>query len=200
MADNIVRHIAPFINDRFLITSPWWTERINPITGQPQIHRGLDIATSGSKPVYSMLDGVVHSLGYDSSQGNWIVIKDNNPLSATYGYATLYMHLADVPIVAVGDSVQKGQQVGMEGTTGSSTGIHLHVEMQDLNRWNNVWHWSYVQSDYLNPCEYMGIDNIVDTWWIYDGTPVPPTPTITIKKHKFPWAVLTNKIRRKRLF
>ena len=200
MADNIVRHIAPFINDRFLITSPWWTERINPITGQPQIHRGLDIATSGSKPVYSMLDGVVHSLGYDSSQGNWIVIKDNNPLSATYGYATLYMHLADVPIVAVGDSVQKGQQVGIEGTTGSSTGIHLHVEMQDLNRWNNVWHWSYVQSDYLNPCEYMGIDNIVDTWWIYDGTPVPPTPTITIKKHKFPWAVLTNKIRRKRLF
>lgn len=200
MADNIVRHIAPFINDRFLITSPWWTERINPITGQPQIHRGLDIATSGSKPVYSMLDGVVHSLGYDSSQGNWIVIKDNNPLSVTYGYATLYMHLADVPIVAVGDSVQKGQQVGMEGTTGNSTGIHLHVEMQDLNRWNNVWHWSYVQSDYLNPCDYMGIDNIADTWWIYDGTPVPPTPTITIKKHKFPWAVLTNKIRRKRLF
>jgi len=201
MADNIVRHIAPFINDRFLITSPWWTERINPITGQPQIHRGLDIATSGSKPVYSMLDGVVHSLGYDSSQGNWIVIKDNNTLSATYGYATLYMHLADVPIVAVGDSVQKGQQVGMEGTTGSSTGIHLHVEMQDLNRWNNVWHWSYVQSDYLNPCDYMGIDNIDDTWWIYDGTPVPPIPPIiTIKKHRFPWAVLTNKIRRKRLF
>ena len=52
MADNVVRHIAPFINDRFLITSPWWAERINPVTGQVQIHRGLDIATSGSKPVY----------------------------------------------------------------------------------------------------------------------------------------------------
>lgn len=201
MADNIVRNIAPFINDRFLITSPWWTERINPITGETQIHRGLDIATSGAKPVYSILDGIVHSIGYDNSQGNWIVIKDNNPLSTTYGYATLYMHLADVPIVNIGDSVQKGQEVGTEGTTGSSTGIHLHIEMQDLNRWNNVWHWSYIQSDYINPCEYMGIDNIDDTWWIYDGIPKPtPVPTVTRKRKKFPWAVLTKKIKNKRTF
>lgn len=199
MADNIVRNIAPFINDRFLITSPWWTERINPVTGEPQIHRGLDIATVGSKPVYSILDGIVHSIGYDDSQGNWIVIKDDNSLSTTFGYATLYMHLADVPIVNVGDRVQKGQEVGMEGTTGTSTGIHLHVEMQDLNRWNNVWHWSYNQSDYINPCIYMGIDNIDDTWWIYDGTPIePPTPSFTIKKKKFPWVLYARKLRNKR--
>lgn len=197
MADNIVRNIAPFINDRFLITSPWWTERINPVTGEKQIHRGLDIATVGSKPVYSMLDGIVHSIGYDDSQGNWIVIKDDNSLSTTFGYATLYMHLADVPIVNVGDRVQKGQEVGMEGTTGTSTGIHLHVEMQDLNRWNNVWHWSYNQSDYINPCIYMGIDNIDDTWWIYDGTPIEP-PAITIKKKKFPWVLYARKLRNKR--
>lgn len=148
-----------------------------------------------------MLDGVVHSVGYDSSQGNWIVIKDDNPLSTTYGYATLYMHLASAPIVNTGQRVQKGQQVGMEGTTGSSTGIHLHVEMQDLNRWNNVWHWSYVQSDYLNPCNYMGIDNIDDTWWIYDGTPTPPIPPfpLRLKKKHFPWVVMMNKIRKKRL-
>lgn len=175
MADNIVRHIAPFINDRFLITSPWWNERINPITGKTEIHRGLDIATSGSKPVYSILDGIVHSLGYDNSRGNWIIIKDDNSSSSTYGYATMYEHLANVPDVSQGDRVVKGQKVGDEGTTGSSTGIHLHVEMQDLNRWGNVWHWSYVQSDYLNPCEYMRIDNIDDTWWIYDGIPIEPT-------------------------
>ena len=54
-----VRNIAPFINDVFTITSPWWNERINPITGEVEIHRGLDIATSLSKPVYSMLDGIV---------------------------------------------------------------------------------------------------------------------------------------------
>ena len=175
MVDNKVRHIAPFINDRFIITSPWWNERINPITGETEIHRGLDIATSGSKPVYSILDGIVHSLGFDNSQGNWIIIKDDNSSSPTFGYATLFMHLANRPDVLQGDRVVKGQKVGDEGTTGSSTGIHLHVEMQDLNRWGNSWHWSYNKSDYLDPTEFMGIDNIEGTWWIYDGTPIEPS-------------------------
>ena len=191
MADNKVRHIAPFINERFLITSPWWNERINPITGETEIHRGLDIATSGSKPVYSMLDGIVHSLGFDNSQGNWIIIKDDNPQSHTFGYATLFMHLANSPDVLQGDRVLKGQKVGDEGTTGSSTGIHLHVEMQDLNRWGNSWHWSYNKSDYLDPTAFMGIDNIEGTWWIYDGTPIEPT------KNKNKW--LKFRSRKKRI-
>ena len=191
MADNKVRHIAPFINNRFLITSPWWNERINPITGETEIHRGLDIATSGSKPVYSMLDGIVHSLGFDNSQGNWIIIKDNNSSSPTFGYATLFMHLANRPDVLQGDRVLKGQKVGDEGTTGSSTGIHLHVEMQDLNRWGNSWHWSYNKSDYLDPTAFMGIDNIEGTWWIYDGTPIEPS------KNKNKW--LKFRSRKKRI-
>ena len=191
MADNKVRHIAPFINDRFLITSPWWNERINPITGETEIHRGLDIATSDSKPVYSILDGIVHSLGFDNSQGNWIIIKDDNSSSPTFGYATLFMHLANSPDVLQGDRVVKGQKVGDEGTTGSSTGIHLHVEMQDLNRWGNSWHWSYNKSDYLDPTEYMGIDNIEGTWWIYDGVPIEPI------KNKNKW--LKFRSRKKRI-
>lgn len=191
MADNKVRNIAPFINERFLITSPWWNERINPITGETEIHRGLDIATSGSKPVYSMLDGIVHSLGYDNSQGNWIIIKDDNPQSPTFGYATLFMHLANSPDVSHGDRVVKGQKVGDEGTTGSSTGIHLHVEMQDLNRWGNSWHWSYNKSDYLDPTAFMGIDNIEGTWWIYDGIPIEPS------KNKNKW--LKFRSRKKRI-
>lgn len=191
MADNKVRHIAPFINDRFLITSPWWNERINPITGETEIHRGLDIATSDSKPVYSILDGIVHSLGFDNSQGNWIIIKDDNSSSPTFGYATLFMHLANSPDVSQGDRVVKGQKVGDEGTTGTSSGIHLHVEMQDLNRWGNVWHWSYNKSDYLDPTEYMGIDNIENTWWIYDGVPIEPI------KNKNKW--LQFKSRKKRI-
>ena len=191
MADNKVRHIAPFINNRFLITSKWWNERINPVTGETEIHRGLDIATSGSKPVYSILDGIVHSLGFDNSQGNWIIIKDDNSSSPTFGYATLFMHLANRPDVLQGDRVVKGQKVGDEGTTGSSTGIHLHVEMQDLNRWGNSWHWSYNKSDYLDPTEYMGIDNIENTWWIYDGVPIEPS------KNKNKW--LKFRSRKKRI-
>ena len=193
-----VRNIAPFINDIFYITSPWWTERINPITGKTQIHRGLDIATSGSKPVYSMLTGIIHSKGTDSSRGNWVIIYDNNPDSQFYGYATMYMHLIAQPTKSIGDSVNTGEYIADEGTTGESTGIHLHVEMQDLNRWGGQWHWSYNKSDYLDPTVFMGIDNIKDSSWIYDGSPyIPPTKK---EKHKFPWVLYARKIRKKHIF
>ena len=189
-----VRNIAPFINDVFTITSHWWYERIDPITHELKIHRGLDIATSGSKPVYSMLNGRILEMGTDSSQGNYIVIVDDTVGSSTYGYATRYMHLASFN-VSQNDRIVVGQQVGMEGTTGHSTGIHLHVEMQDVSRFNWQWHWSYTKSDYLDPTVFMGIDNIDGTQWIYDGTPVPPTPTK--KEHKFPWVLYAKKIRNK---
>lgn len=192
-----VRNIAPFINDVFYITSPWWYERVDPITGEVRIHRGLDIATVGSRPVYSMLTGIIHSKGTDSSRGNWVIIYDNNPNSQFYGYATMYMHLVAQPLLVVGSPIQAGQYVADEGSTGHSTGIHLHVEMQDLNRWGGQWHWSYVKSDYLDPTVFMGIDNIDNTSWIYDGTPyVPPEK----EKHKFPWVLYAKKLRNKAQF
>lgn len=191
---NTVRNIAPFINDVFSISSEWWKEREDPITHEIEIHRGLDITTGISKPVYSMLTGIVHSKGTDASQGNWIVIKDNNPSSQFYGYATLYMHLAEPSDLNVNDSVVAGQYVAMEGTTGHSTGIHLHVEMQNINRFNNQWHWSYTKSDYIDPTEFMGIDNVYGTSWLYDGTPYVPTKR---KKVKFPWVLYARKIRDK---
>ena len=198
MAVQQVRNIAPFINDEFTITSKWWNERINPVTGQPEIHRGLDIATSGSKPVYSMLTGIIHSKGTDSSQGNWVIIYDNNPQSQFYGYATKYMHLVAQPTKSIGDSIQVGEYVADEGTTGESTGIHLHVEMQDLNRWGGNWHYSYIKTDYIDPTEFMGIDNITGTQWIYDGTPF--IPTHIKQNNKFKWVLYARKIRKKHIF
>ena len=198
MAVQQVRNIAPFINNVFTITSHWWNERINPITGEVEIHRGLDIATSESKPVYSMLNGHVLELGTNSSQGNYIVIVDDIVDSSTYGYATRYMHLASFN-VSQGDIIVVGQQVGMEGTTGQSTGIHLHVEMQDISRFNWSWHWSYTKSDYLDPTVFMGIDNIDDTSWIYDGTPYIP-PIGKKKNNKFPWVLYARKLRKKHIF
>lgn len=194
---NSVRNIAPFINDVFTITSHWWYERIDPITGELKIHRGLDIATSGSKPVYSMLNGRVITRATDDSQGNYLVIVDNNPSSKFYGYAIRYMHLASFDVLQ-NQRVVAGQKVGMEGTTGHSTGIHLHVEMQDISRFNWQWHWSYTKSDYLDPTVFMGIDNIDGTSWIYDGTPyIPPTKK---EKHKFPWVLYAKKLRNKSHF
>lgn len=194
-----VRNIAPFINVVFTITSHWWYERVDPVSGQVvSLHRGLDIATSTNDPVYSMLTGHVHSKGFDFSQGNWIIICDDNPSSPFYGYATLYMHLRDSSVLNVGSAVSQNQFVGYEGTTGHSTGIHLHVEMQDISRFGWQWHFSSTKSDYLDPTAFMGIDNIDWTSWIYDGTPyVPPTPSY-IKKEGFPWVLYSRKLRERR--
>lgn len=192
MAVQQVRNIAPFINDVFTVTSKWWTYRSDGL------HRGLDIATSGSKPVYSMLAGYVVDKGYTSSAGYYIIIADDTVGSNTYGYATRYLHLVSEPLFPVGTRIQLLQQVGMEGQSGAATGIHLHVEMQDISRFNWNWHTSNTQSDYLDPTVFMGIDNVEGTQWIYDGVPpVPPTPS-DITKHKFKWALYARKLREER--
>lgn len=189
MAAQQVRNIAPFINDVFTVTSKWWTIRWG------ELHRGLDIATSGSKPVYSMLNGHIHSKGTTASAGNWVIIVDDTLGSNNYGYATRYLHLVTQPTLPVGAMIRVGDYVAMEGQTGQATGIHLHVEMQDISRFNWQWHTSDTQSDYLDPTVFMGIDNIEGTQWIYEGY-VPPTPTQTVKK-KFPWVLYANKLRNK---
>lgn len=196
--DNPVRNIAPFINVRFKITSKWWNYREDPVTHVTTLHKGLDIATSGKKAVYSILEGKVHSLGYNSSRGNWIIIANYDESSPYYGYASLYMHLDSKPNFIVGQPILMGGYVGVEGSTGKSTGVHLHVEMQNISRFDWKWHTSSNKSDYLDPTEYMGIDNIQGTWWIYDGEipPTPPKPSST-KEHRFKW-VLFNRQRKLR--
>ena len=192
---NQVRNIAPFINKEFTITSKWWTERVNPVTGQTEIHRGLDIATGGNDPVYSMLSGRVIDLGNTSSAGNYIIIADDDISSGTYGFATRYLHLKELPSFNVGDRISLLQQVGIEGSTGQSTGIHLHVEMQNIYLHNWRWYFSNNKSDYIDPTLFMGIDNIQGTEWIYTGQP-HPTDT---KRNKFPWFIYSRKLRNKRM-
>ena len=149
-----------------------------------------------------MLTGIVHSLGSElgpTGRGNWIIIKDNDENSPTYGYATLYLHLKDKPNFIVGQHVNVGDFVAYEGSTGYSTGIHLHVEMQDLNRFDNKWHTSNEQSDYINVPEFMGIDNVKGTWWIYNGT-VPPIPKPKRgKNNSFKWVLYAKNLRDRRL-
>ena len=186
-----VGNIAPFINDVFTVTSKWWTYR------DGVLHRGLDIATSGSKPVYSMLNGHIHSKGTSASAGNWVIVMDDTLGSQYYGYATRYLHLVSQPTLPVGAAVRQNDYLAMEGSTGQSTGIHLHVEMQNISLYNWQWHVSDNQSDYLDPTQFMGIDNIEGTQWIYEGSPTPPTPTET-KRHKFKWVLYADKLRNER--
>ena len=67
--------------------------------------------------------------------------------------------------------------------------------MQDLT--NRNWIFNGNREDYLNPADFMGIPNVEGISAIYDGTPVPPTPSYTRPKSKFKWVLYANKLRKK---
>ena len=75
-------------------------------------------------PTYAAEAGVVTQAGYSESAGNWIVIDHGD------GLVTKYMHHAEI-YVEVGQKVVKGQQIGLSGTTGYSTGNHLHFQVEE---------------------------------------------------------------------
>ena len=102
--------------------SSYWFE---PAYGSyPHFHTGIDLVEPFGSPVYAADDGVVALVGSSSSgYGNYVVIAHSG------GLDTLYGHLA-TSLVKVGDRVTQGQPVGMEGSTGNSTGAHLHFELR----------------------------------------------------------------------
>ncbi len=98
--------------------------RIHPITGLPNNHSGIDIPAPSGTNIYATKSGVVITATYSSSYGYYCVISHAN------GESTLYAHQRVMPIVSVGDTVTQGQVIGYVGTTGSSTGNHLHYEIR----------------------------------------------------------------------
>ena len=181
MARQQVEYIAPFIDVDFYVTQEWGAS-----TQSQGVHRGIDIATSGSRPIYSISKGTVYYKGYQANGfGYYIIIKNSDD---DRGF--LYAHLMQESILNVGQSVVIGQFIGNEGSSGYSTGIHLHLEYQVMV--NGQWNYSSNISDYLNPATYMGITNVVDfnNSWYYDGTPIPPP--IDKRKQRFPWFIYQN--------
>lgn len=96
--------------------------RIDPFTKAPSFHSGIDFGANTGDPAYVTADGVVASTGSDATHGNNIVVTHENGLS------TWYMHLSKIKVKA-GDTVTKGQVIGLVGSTGRSTGPHLHYEV-----------------------------------------------------------------------
>ena len=84
-------------------------------------HYGIDITGTGhGSPIYAIQNGTVYTTGTRSDMGNYIIINHNN------GYNSVYMHLSKI-LVNRGDPIVKGQTIGLMGTTGRSTGTHLHL-------------------------------------------------------------------------
>ena len=103
-------------------------------------HRGTDYAAPGGTEIYAVSGGVITAAAYHYSWGYYVQVyhgKDDNGNS----YSTLYAHMNSAPIVSVGQSVSKGQRLGYVGSTGNSTGNHLHLEMKVNNVLVNVMNY-----------------------------------------------------------
>lgn len=103
-------------------------------------HRGTDYAAPGGTEIYAVSGGVVTAAAYHYSWGYYVQVyhgKDDNGNS----YSTLYAHMNSAPIVSVGQNVSKGETLGHVGSTGNSTGNHLHLEMKVNNVLVNVMNY-----------------------------------------------------------
>lgn len=96
--------------------------RLNPVTGVWALHQGQDFTVAYGSSIPAAGDAVVQASGYDAARGNYIILDHGG------GITTHYFHMAGLSPWQVGDEVKRGDRIGAVGTTGRSTGPHLHWE------------------------------------------------------------------------
>ena len=143
----------PTVKNARLTSHYGW--RTHPIDGEKSFHTGTDYApkipgTTGV-PIYATQAGVVRRARYHAAMGNYIYLQHTSDT-----YTSVYMHLASFT-VQEGQTVLKGQQIGIMGTTGSSTGIHLHFMVA------TSYPPQHSGKNLVNPVDYLkGGDHMLD--------------------------------------
>jgi murein DD-endopeptidase MepM/ murein hydrolase activator NlpD len=97
--------------------------RIHPISGHRKMHKGIDIAAKSGTPIYAAATGTVSFSGVKGGFGNTVEIDHG------FGYLSRYAHASRL-LVKEGESVKRGQLIALVGSTGASTGAHLHFEVE----------------------------------------------------------------------
>ena len=115
--------------------------RYHPIYHYDKMHNGIDLAVDHT-PIYASRGGVVVISGWDDSAGYWVIIDHGD------GFRTVYMHMCKRPYVSRGDFVGAGTELGCVGSTGASTGNHLHFGVQLYNA-------NLGKFEYVNPLLYI---------------------------------------------
>lgn len=108
--------------------------RMHPILKVQQFHNGLDMAAPGGSPILAAYNGTVVAAAYSSSMGNYIMIDHGDNLF------TIYMH-ASALYVSNGAEVTKGQKIAAVGSTGRSTGNHLHFSVRLNGSYVSPWNY-----------------------------------------------------------
>lgn len=111
--------------------------RIHPITGNRSFHTGVDLAAASGTSIYASKSGTVTTATYDSVWGYYVTINHGDGTSTLYGHMTRFT-------VSAGQSVSQGQVIGYVGSTGWSTGAHLHFNI-------------YVNGSTVNPMSYVSV-------------------------------------------
>ena len=130
--------IQPVSNKDLKKTASGYGVRIDPIYKTTMFHAGMDFSASPGTPVYATGDGVVVKAGWETGYGNTIEVNHG------FGYLTRYAHLSAYK-VRPGQKVVRGEVIGAVGSTGKSTGPHLHYEV-------------YVKGKVQNPVNYYFMD------------------------------------------
>ena len=106
--------------------------RTHPILGTKQFHNGVDMAAPSGSPILAAYDGEVIASSYSPTMGNYIMIDHGD------GLITIYMHASSVS-VSSGQMVARGEQIGRVGSTGRSTGPHLHFSVRENGSYVSPW-------------------------------------------------------------
>lgn len=126
------------VNSRFLLTSPFGV-RSDPFRRRAAMHTGVDLAAPYGTPVYASADGVVDRAGGASGYGNLVEIDHGHMIQTRYG------HLSRI-LVHEGQTIKRGDLIALMGSTGRSTGSHLHYEVR-------------IQGEAVNPVPFLAVDS-----------------------------------------
>lgn len=136
--------IQPVSNKNLKQTASGYGNRIDPIYKTVKFHAGMDFSANVGTPVYATGNGTVQKAGWEGLYGNCITINHG------FGYVTRYAHLSKIG-VRKGQKVVRGEKIGQVGSTGKSTGPHLHYEV-------------HLKGHIMNPVNYYFMDLNADDY------------------------------------
>jgi murein DD-endopeptidase MepM/ murein hydrolase activator NlpD len=128
--------------------------RKHPVTKKKSFHAGLDLPAKHGTPIYAPASGVVVFADRKGAYGNFMLITHS------YGFKTAYGHLSRFAVKS-GDYVTKGQKIAYVGSTGRSTGAHLHYEVRYLTKWLDPKKFMFWNLDNINEIS----DKITNVNW-----------------------------------
>ena len=136
--------IQPVLNKDLKRTASGYGTRIDPIYKTPKFHAGMDFSASIGSDIFATGDGTVVFTGWKQGYGNTVIINHK------YGYETLYGHMSKIR-TRRGKKITRGEIIGEVGSTGKSTGPHLHYEVRYRGKPTNPLNYYFMD---LSPAEY----------------------------------------------